>query len=349
MTRAGASAFAPGRVNLIGEHTDYNEGLCLPFSLARGVTVQATPSDGPDTTVHTRTFDERDHFDAEHPEWADGWRAFARGVAAELRDAGHAIAPAQLEVSSDLPTGAGMASSAAYEVALALALLALSGEQDLDRGALARLCSRVENEWVGARTGLVDQFSSLFGRSDSALLLDFQAMTVDPVPLRLAGWSLATVQSGADRNLAGSGYNDRADECRRAAAMLGLKSLREATPDAVATLPEPYRRRARHVVSENGRVRAAAEALADDDLERLAGLLDAGHASLRDDLAVSVPRVEATVERAKAAGARGAKLMGGGFGGSVLALFPPGVELPAEATVAIPGPAAHVLGRVPGA
>ena len=255
MTRAGASAFAPGRVNLIGEHTDYNEGLCLPFSLARGVTVQATPTDGPDTTVHTRTFDEHDHFDAEHPEWADGWRAFARGVAAELRDAGHAISPARLEVSSDLPTAAGMASSAAYEVALALALLALSGEQDLDRGAIARLCSRVENEWVGARTGLVDQFSSLFGRSDSALLLDFRAMTVDPVPLRLDGWSLATLQSGADRSLAGSGYNDRADECRRAAAMLGLKSLREATPDAVATLPEPYRRRARHVVSENGRVR----------------------------------------------------------------------------------------------
>jgi galactokinase len=339
-------AFAPGRVNLIGEHTDYNDGLCLPFTIARGVTVRARPRDAGTVHVDALTLGESDEFDPASPPRADGWRAFVRGVVAELRGAGHSVPPASLEISSDLPAGAGLSSSAALEVALALALLALAGEVTPDRRWLAHLCSRVENEWVGAHTGLLDQLATLYGEEHAALLIDFRTEEIERVPMELGGWTLATIDSGASRNLAGSGYNERRHQCRRAAELLGIGSLRDATAADFERLPDPLGRRVRHVISENERVRLAAAALRARDLDALAELLDRSHASLRDDFEVSVPAVERTVARVRAAGARGARLIGGGFGGSVLALFGPGVAPPPDAVTATPGPGAALLARI---
>lgn len=335
-------AFAPGRVNLLGEHTDYNDGLCLPFAIARGVTVRARPSPDGMTHVESLTLRERDEFDpgAPAPAPADGWRAFARGVVAELRAAGHTLPPAMLEISSDLPAGVGLSSSAALEVALALALLALTGELEPDRRWLAHLCSRVENEWVGAHTGLLDQLATLFGEEHAATLIDFRTGAIARVPMELDGWTLATIDSGASRSLAGSGYNDRRRECKTAAELLGVSSLRDASLTDIVGLPEPLNRRVRHVITENARVRTATEALHARDLTKLGDLLDASHTSLRDDFEVSVPEVERTVARVHAAGARGARLLGGGFGGSVLALFGPDTEPPSDAVSATPGPGA---------
>ena len=339
MTRA----FGPGRVNLIGEHTDYNDGLCLPFPIAAGVTVELR--DGDDAIVRARADDlgETDEFDVGDPPPAGGWRAFVRGTVAELRREGHVLRGGELSFSGDVPRGSGLSSSAALEVALALALLAHAGEPEPDRLALARVCSRVENEWVGAQTGLLDQLASLLGREGHAIRLDVRTLDVRPVQLELGDWRLATLDSGVEHTHAGSGYNERRQECAAACEALGIASLRDADAGAATALPEPLGRRVRHGVTENGRVDAAVAALERGDLVALGELLDASHASLRDDYEVSVPEVEAAVERCKAAGAAGARIMGGGFGGAVLALFPPGATLPESALDVAPGPPGRVL------
>jgi galactokinase len=337
-------AFGPGRVNLIGEHTDYNDGLCLPFAIAAGVTVEA--SDGPAGTIEARALDlgETDTFALDDPGPSDGWRAFVRGTAAELQRAGHELRGATLSIRGDVPRGSGLSSSAALEVALALALLAHSGRSEPDRRELARLCSRVENDWVGAETGLLDQLAALCGREGHAIRIDFRSLAIDPVALELGGFRLVTVDSGVEHSHAGSGYNDRRRECREACAALGIASLRDARAEDATDLPEPLDRRVRHVVEENARVDAAVAALRTGDLGALGRLLDASHASLRDNYEVSVPEVEATVARLAAAGAAGARIMGGGFGGAVLALFPPGATPPDDAVAVAPGPPARVLG-----
>ena len=336
-------AFGPGRVNLIGEHTDYNDGLCLPFAIELGITVEARART--DHTIHVRTVDlgQEDTFDLGDPPPADGWRAFVRGVTAELQRAGHRLRPAELTISSTLPRGSGLASSAALEVALALALLDHSGHPEPDRRALARLCARVENDWVGAHTGLLDQLAVLFGQPDHALRLDMHNLAIDPVPLQLDRWKLVIVESGATRSHTDSGYNDRRRECRQACARLGLRSLRYARDTRLIRLPTPLDRRVRHVLAENQRVEAAVVALRIGDLAGLGRLLNASHASLRDLYEVSVPAVESVVARLLAAGAVGARMVGGGFGGSVLALFPPDMPLPADAIALVPGPAARLV------
>ena len=336
-------AFAPGRINLIGEHTDYNDGLCLPFALERGVTVTADPLERDRIEVHALDLGEEDSFELSDRSGAEGWRAFARGTVAELAAAGHAPRGCTLSIESDLPREAGLSSSAALAVALALALLEAAGVPEPDRVELAKLCSRVENDWVGAETGLLDQLASLLGREGMALRLDLRSLDAQHVPIELGGWTLATLDSGAARSLGDSGYNDRREECRLACRELGLSSLREATAGAARGLPSPLDRRVRHVITENERVERAVAALATRDLASLGSLLDASHASLRDDYQVSVPEVERTVEACKAAGAAGARVMGGGFGGSVLALYPAAAEPPAGSLTVTPGPAARLL------
>jgi galactokinase len=346
MPHERVAAFAPGRVNLIGEHTDYNEGLALPFAITEGVTVQASASDGERVLAHALDYDEEDEFALSGPPRTTGWRAFVRGVVVELGRAGHPLTGARLEIGSNLPQGAGLSSSAALEVALCLALLALVGVEDIDRMSLAKLCSRVESEWVGAQTGLLDQLASLYGASDTALSIDFRTLELDQIPLQLAeGWQLVTVDSGEHHANASSAYNERRAECSRACELLGVDSLREANWSAVELLPELPRRRARHVLSENARVHNTVAALRADDLAAVGRLLNASHASLRDDYEVSTPAVEATVERLLHTGAAGARIMGGGFGGHVLGLFPPGSRVPANAREVHPGPGAHLLDR----
>jgi galactokinase len=338
-------AFAPGRVNLIGEHTDYNSGLALPFAIAEGVTVEGKLLAARRIEARAADLGETDAFDLDgRPAAAGGWRAFVRGAVAELVAAGVPIGGAQLDIAGTVPRGAGLSSSAALEVALALALMALVDAAPLDRLALAQLCSRVENEWVGAQTGLLDQIASLFGQAEAALRIDFRSLDVEPVELRLGGHSLVTLDSGQRHAHGSSGYNERRAECAAAAAALGLPSLREASLDAVARLPPPLDRRARHVVTENARVDAAVAALERGDLAELGRLLDASHASLRDDYEVSTPAVEAAVARLHDAGAVGARLVGGGFGGHVLGLIAPGGRPPPDALRVSPGPGARLIG-----
>jgi galactokinase len=347
MSQPRLRAFAPGRVNLIGEHTDYNEGLCLPFAIERGITVTVEPlRRSRDVEARAVDLSQHDRFsldaeiDAGPP---DGWRRFVRGAAAELRREGLAPVPCRLEITGDVPAGAGLSSSAALSIALCLALCAVAGAEPPERLALARLCSRIENDWCGQRTGLLDQLASLYGEEGHAVRIDMRGPEIRPVGLYLAGHRLATLDSGAARSLAESGYNERRDECRRAASLLGLKALRDAQAEDLAELPEPLRRRARHLLSENERVDATVAALGRGDLAEVGRLLDASHASLRDDYEVSVPEVERAVRACRRAGAIGARIVGGGFGGSVLALFPPRCEPPEDAVAVAPAAGARLL------
>jgi galactokinase len=325
MTPHRIRAFAPGRVNLIGEHTDYNDGLCLPFAIERGITVTAELRDGGEIAAAGLADD-------------DG---FLQGTIAELRRAGVELPGCTLEVGGDLPPGVGLSSSAALCVALSLALYAVAGAEPPRPVRLARLCSRIESEWAGQETGLLDQLASLLGEEGHAVRLDMRTLEARSVELDLRGHVLATLDSGAPRSLAASGYNERREECRRALELLGLESLRDA--DDGSDLPPPLDRRVRHVISENERVDAAVAALASGELAALGKLLDASHASLRDDYEVSIPEVERAVAACTEAGALGARIIGGGFGGSVLALFPPGAALPGGALSVQAGPGARLL------
>jgi galactokinase len=339
----GVQAFAPGRVNLIGEHTDYNDGLCLPFAVESGITVTAEPAEGDAIEAVAADLGEREAFEigASGQGWG-GWRAFVAGAIGELGAAGYRLPPARLKIAGDLPRGVGLSSSAALGVALSLALCELAGARPPERVELARLCSRIENDWAGAQTGLLDPLASLFGEVGHAVRIDVRGPELRPVPLDLRGHTLALLDSGASHDLAAdSGYNERRAECRAACEALGVDSLRDAVSGD--DLPEPLNRRVRHVLSENERVEQAVRVVEAGAIEELGALLDASHASLRDDYEVSVPEVERAVETCKRAGALGARIMGGGFGGAVLALFPPDAEPPADAVSVAPGPAARIL------
>ena len=261
---------------------------------------------------------------------------------AELTAAGVELVPARIGFTGDVPRGAGLSSSAALETALCLALLGVAGAEEPDRVELAKLCSRVENDWVGAETGLLDQLASLLGTEGHALRIDFSTLAIEPVPLDLRGWQLVTVDSGAAHEHAASGYNERRAECEAAASELGVSTLSEATrggraaaragPPAGPPRADRERARRRH------RRRPARG--------RPRGRRPPARRVPREparQLRASVDEVEAPVERLKRAGAAGARMMGGGFGGSVLALLPPGAALPDGATAVVPGPPARRL------
>ncbi len=349
MPAEALSAFAPGRVNLLGEHTDYNGGLALPFAIAEGITVRAGPRSDGQVSAAALDLGEHDSFSAADPGRGEGWRAFVRGMVAELARAGFPIAGAELEIGGNLAIGSGLSSSAALEVSLGLAVLGLAASAPdaprLNRLELARLCSRVESEWVGARTGLLDQLASLYGQPDAALLIDFSTLRIEPVPLVLAaGWRLVVLDSGERHALAESGYNARREECARACRALGVRTLSQASAGDIGRLEPTLARRVEHVLAENERVRAAEAALRAGDLRQLGRLLDASHAGQRDLFEVSTPAVERTVSYLKAAGAVGARMVGGGFGGYVLGLLPPGVETPSAAHEVRPSRGAHLSG-----
>jgi galactokinase len=330
---------APGRANLIGEHTDYNEGWVLPFALDRGVVVAARrrgdevldirshQADGPVTVPLA----------ALRAGSVTGWAAYPAGVAWALRESGHAVGGASLVIDSDLPQGAGLSSSAAIECATAVALVALY-QVSVSRPELAGLARRAENEMVGVPSGIMDQSASLLCEAGHALLLDCR--TGDSAPVRLdpaaAGLALLLVDTGARHALTDGRYALRRAECEQAARALGVPSLRDvADPARAADIGDPVlARRARHVITDNCRVRAAVDLLNSGDLAGLGPLLHASHASLRDDFEVSWPQADVAAEAAEAAGGLGARMMGGGFGGSVIALVPADTAGPREAIAA---------------
>jgi galactokinase len=325
------NVFAPGRVNLIGEHTDYNGGLCLPFAIDCGLTVSAEPLGRHQVEAHAHDIAEVDRFSLGAVEPASGWRAYVRGAASELISAGYRLRGARLAIRSELPAGGGLASSAALTIATALAMLTAAEQPVPEPIALARLCGRVENAWAGAETGLLDQLAILLASSEQAIRLDMATLAADPVPLALGRWTLCLLDSGARHAHAAGEYNARRAECRKACELLGIETLSEASAGDAVRLPPPLDRRARHVLSENARVDSMADALWRSDFDEAARILDEGHASLRDDYEASAPAVENSIARLREAGARGARIVGGGFGGHVLGLFPPGVSPPREA------------------
>jgi galactokinase len=324
--------FAPGRANLMGEHTDYNEGLVLPFALAQGVAATATARDDGLLVLRSKQKPAEPvtlSLDSLAPRSVSGWAAYPAGVAWALRGAGLEILGASIDIDSDLPVGAGVSSSAALECSVALALCSLSG-LPVPREKLAKIARRAENEFVGAPTGIIDQSAALLCQADRAMLLDCRTLATSQVPFQpsAAGAAALLVDTRVTHALVNGEYAARRAECEEAARLLGVPALGLVTdPAAVDGLDDPVlRRRARHVVTDSIRARAIAAALQDapapDVYPFIGKLLTEGHASLRDDFEVSWPQADAAVGAAIEAGAYGAKMIGGGFGGSVLALMP---------------------------
>lgn len=317
---------APGRVNLIGEHTDHNEGHVLPFAIDRRCWVAAARRGDDAVTVRSaQAPDEPVTTTLDALARARGWSAYVLGTLWALREAGLPHGGWDLVASGDVPLGSGLSSSAALECAVALAIAELSGA-DLDRHALALAGRRAENDVVGAPVGIMDQAASLLCRDGAALLLDCRTLHGEDVALRLDEVGLVTlvVDTRVRHDLADGGYADRRAACVAAAQALGVPALRDATPDMLDALDGALRRRARHVVTEQARVHRVVELLRAGCPEAVGPELTASHASLRDDFEVSVPALDAVVETALDQGALGARLVGGGFGGSVLVLAPTG-------------------------
>ena len=323
---------APGRVNLIGEHTDYNDGFVLPFALTEWVVLAAAPRE--DRTWRVRSLNRRqtETFTTEdlQPGRVEGWAAYVAGVVWALTEAGHHVGGADLVLGSDVPSGAGLSSSAALECAVLTTLVDLSGLDvaPLDRARLARRC---ENEYVGAPTGLLDQAASTLCEADNALFLDCRSAETRQVPLDLAaaGLELLVLDTKTPHSHVTGEYGDRRRACEEAARILGVPALRDVSVDdldeALGRLPDDVmRRRVRHVVTEDARVLEAVAVADEGRPADLAPLLDASHTSMRDDFEITVPTVDLAVESARAAGALGARMTGGGFGGCIIALVPQG-------------------------
>jgi galactokinase len=308
---------APGRVNLMGDHTDYNDGFVLPLAIDRACTVTAVSRPGDRVTavsvdvpgaVEVAVDGGDDPFDV-----VPTWGRFVAGSVRALVERGVRVTAAELAISSTVPVGSGLSSSSALSVALTQALAHLAGTPVTGVDA-ARLASAGEIAATGVPGGLMDQLASLFGRAGHALLIDCRDLSVTPVEIP-PGIAVVVVHSGVPRTLVGSAYASRRAECEAAAAALAVPSLRDATFDQVRDVP-----RARHVVTENARVLAMAEALPTGDLSVLGPLLLASHSSLRDDYEVSTPELDTLVEILVECGAAGARLTGAGFGGCVVAL-----------------------------
>ena len=325
-----AAAFAPGRVNLIGEHTDYNEGFVLPAAVDRGVAVAARRVPGETFTLHAVDLGESCTFTrgALQRDPARAWADYFKGVVWALSSRGIDVPVCEVAVTGDLPQGAGLSSSAAYEVATVRLISALGGFE-LPSLEVAKLAREAENGFVGVACGIMDQMASTFGQQGKALLLDCRSLAHETVEIP-AGLKIVVVNSGVRHSLASSEYNKRRAECEEGVRILaslrpGVRSLRDIGPDDearfFAALPPVVRKRCRHVVSENARVVEAVTAMRSGDTARLKILTAASHASLRDDYEVSCPELDVLVELALALPTcHGARLTGAGFGGSTVNL-----------------------------
>ncbi|MFO8007577.1 MAG: galactokinase [Candidatus Brocadiia bacterium] len=331
-TREGLHcARAPGRVNLIGEHTDYNGGFVMPMAVDREVRVFFRPApDGP-VRLWAENVGQWDEFDLDGivPNPDQTWSNYARGVAHVLGEAGVEVSPIEGIIYGDVPIGAGLSSSAALEVAVAKALCAPTDSEPEPR-RLALLCQKAENEFVGVNCGIMDQFVSVHARAKHALLLDCRSLEHEQLPLDTSAVHVVVCNTMVHHELGSSAYNQRRAACERAAQLLGqevggVEQLRDVTPQMLEehgrVLGELTFRRARHVVTEDARTLQAAEALKDADYERFGALMDESHESLRDDYEVSCEELDLMVEIARRQpGVLGARMVGAGFGGCTVNL-----------------------------
>ncbi len=311
---------APGRINIIGEHTDHQDGFVLPAAIDRSCCVAAAPNATNALRVHASVTGETAVLPLDRFTRTGDWRDYVAGVALVLRSEGARIGGADLVIHGDVPLGAGLSSSAALEIAVGLALLGLGGAA-VDPLALARSAQRAERDYAGAPCGLMDQVASACGRAGCALLLDCRTLAMTPIALP-SNARFVIFDTAMAHDLRDGGYRTRVEEADAAAAYFGRR-LRDVTPEEVAhsRLPDPLKARARHVTEENARVLTCAQALAAGDLACVGGLMSRSHASLRDDFDVSTPALDLLAEAAaRHPGCHGARLMGAGFGGSVIAL-----------------------------
>jgi galactokinase len=319
-------ARAPGRLEVLGGHTDYNEGFVLAVATEQATVVAAARREDSLLRAWTDSDESEADFDLERLDegpWGQWWDYIA-GVIAQLRAEGCPAVGADLAVVSDVPVGGGVSSSAALEVSAAIAMSTLAG-CDIEPETLALLCQRAENEYVGMNCGIMDQFASIFGRAEHAMWLDCRSRQRRLVPMNSDEARFVVCDTNKPRELVDSAYNQRRATCERAAEILGVRALRDADEQMLAAdgklLDETQLRRARHVVSENARVNAGVEALEHGDMDVLGELLNASHVSLREDYEVSCEELEKMRNAALAApGCFGARVMGAGFGGCVLAL-----------------------------
>ena len=320
---------APGRINLIGEHTDYNDGFVMPVAIDRRTTVVARPRGDRVLTAVSKAFSSTAEMRLDDlgggP--SGSWSDYVRGTAAVLERRGHRLQGVDLDIESDIPAGAGLSSSAALEVATGYALLDVA-RIPVDLTALARACQEAEQEFAGTRCGIMDQFIACHGRAGHAMLLDTRSLAATFLPLP-ADVTIVVGNTMTKHTLATDGYNERRADCEAGVRALAvrlarIRALRDVTfADLEANadvLAERVYRRCRHVVTENARTLSAAEALVEGDLARFGVLMGASHASLRDDFEVSTPELDAMVDAAREHGAIGARMTGGGFGGCTVNL-----------------------------
>jgi galactokinase len=315
---------APGRVNLIGEHTDYNDGFVLPLAIDRAVWLALRLLAEAKVQAYSLDFQEATEFPlAGLKRGKGGWPEYLKGVVWALTEAGYPLKEWQGVIAGDVPVGAGLSSSAALELAAARAFVAVSGFP-WDPAAMAKLCQRAENEWVGVRCGIMDQMISAAGKAGHALLIDCRSLHAEAVPLP-AGTTVVVLDTATRRGLVDSAYNERREQCEAVARFFGVPTLRDVTPARFekesARLDKRTRMRARHVVTENERTLRAAEAMKHGDAVALGELMNASHVSLRDDFQVSSRELDAMVECGRGVrGCLGIRMTGAGFGGCAVAL-----------------------------
>ncbi|MFN2204032.1 MAG: galactokinase [Caldilineaceae bacterium] len=364
-------AVGPGRVNLIGEHTDYNDGFVLPIALYRDIRVLLRPREDRIVRAYSREYNGWYEFDLDHLAYDEQilWSNYIQGVAWALEETGIRLNGMDALVSGNVPRASGLSSSAALEVATAKAMLAASAEPEAVVDVpLALAAQRAENKFVGVNCGIMDQFISVLGKEGHALLIDCRSLEYELIPFP-AQAALVIGNTKASRSLAGSAYNERRAQCEEGVRLLqqdlpGITALRDVTSGQLEAhkekLPEIVYRRCRHIVGENERVLQTVEALRRDDLSEVGHLMDASHESLRHDYEVSSPALDAMVEAMRSVdGCYGARLTGAGFGGCAIALVKPGQEqamadaiyeqyskatnIWPEVYTSLPGPGAHIV------
>lgn len=340
--RSSFTVSAPGRVNLIGDHTDYNGGFALPMTINRGISIAGEFSSSGDTRIFSETIGEEAILNTKEPSTSPpGWQRYAAGVLHLAEEALGAHPAFDAVVTSSIPKGAGLSSSAALAVALVGVAENLTG-QALDPIAKARLCQRAEHEYAGVPCGIMDQLAIIHGSRDHAILLDCRNCQTALVPIPADEVGLLVIDSSVERALSDGVYADRRNVCEQAASLLGVKALRDLSVELLqnkhANIGETQYRLARHVVTENDRVRAFAAAAHKSDWNTAGSLMRESHISLRDDFEVTVPELDLLADEAQAIGSSGGvfgcRMTGGGFGGCVVALVKPGCEEQVSARLA---------------